>query len=117
MKVIKTLKPGEQGTRHLLNKYGDRLVCVRYRNGMDGAQRYTTVELVVDSRPVAGNSQPWKAPPRDNTRIAKIRVGYHETELRERLRAIGGKWNPEEKCWNLAWEHVEREGLQARIVM
>jgi len=31
MRVRLHLKPGQQGTRRLLEEYGDRLVCVRYR--------------------------------------------------------------------------------------
>jgi hypothetical protein len=27
------LKPGQKGTKHLVEQYGDRLVCVRYRYG------------------------------------------------------------------------------------
>jgi hypothetical protein len=31
LKTVKTLVPGQQGTKKLYNKYGKNLVCVRYR--------------------------------------------------------------------------------------
>lgn len=43
-----TLKPGQRGTKKLLKKYGNRLVCVRYRYDEEKKLRYKTVELIVD---------------------------------------------------------------------
>ncbi len=43
-----TLKPGQRGTKKLLKKYGNRLVCVRYRYDEEKKLRYKTAELVVD---------------------------------------------------------------------
>ncbi len=46
-KVKCILVPGQKGTVGLYNKYGEDLVCVRYRYNEDGF-RIKTVELVVD---------------------------------------------------------------------
>ena len=43
-----TLRPGQRGTRKLLTRYGDRLVCVRYRYDERRKKRYETVELIVE---------------------------------------------------------------------
>ena len=50
--VIKTLWPGQAGTIKLSRRYGDALVCVRYRHDAKGAVRYTTIEVVVDQAPL-----------------------------------------------------------------
>ena len=42
------MKPGERGTKKLLAKYGDGLVCVRYRYDEEKRKRYKTVELIVE---------------------------------------------------------------------
>ncbi|MGE4520628.1 MAG: hypothetical protein AB7E04_14095 [Desulfobacteraceae bacterium] len=42
------LKPGQRGTKRLSEKYGDQLVCVRYRYDDATKKRYKTVELIVD---------------------------------------------------------------------
>ncbi len=41
------LKPGQKGTRRLATRYGDRLVCVRYRYDKVKRKRYKTIELIV----------------------------------------------------------------------
>jgi hypothetical protein len=47
MKVLKTLKPGSPGTQRLVKRFGNRLVCVRYRGVPKKNMRLTTVEIVV----------------------------------------------------------------------
>ena len=44
-----TLRPGARGTRHLVQKYGNKLICVRYRYDREKKQRVKTVELIEDS--------------------------------------------------------------------
>ncbi len=34
-----------------MNRYGDRLVCVRYRDDAEGQRKITTVEIVAEERP------------------------------------------------------------------
>lgn len=48
MEVKATFKPGENGTKRLLQQYGDQLVCVRYRYDRAKQRRYKTVELIVE---------------------------------------------------------------------
>ena len=47
METRTTLRPGDRGTRKLVERYGKRLVCVRYRYDPVTQRRYTTVELIV----------------------------------------------------------------------
>jgi hypothetical protein len=51
MRARKKLKPGQDGTKSLLDKYGERLICVRYRYDEERGLRHKTVELIVDSTP------------------------------------------------------------------
>jgi hypothetical protein len=48
MRTRLTLKPGERGSKRLLSRFGDRLVCVRYRYDATARKRLKTVELIVD---------------------------------------------------------------------
>jgi len=50
MQIKTTLAPGENGTKQLLKKYGEQLVCVRYRYDKKHGKRYKTVELIVDEQ-------------------------------------------------------------------
>jgi hypothetical protein len=49
METRLTLAPGQNGTKKLLARYGDRLVCVRYRYDSERAVRHKTVELIVET--------------------------------------------------------------------
>src|SRR5258708_13517160 len=43
------LKPGQNGTKKLLARFGERLVCVRYRYDEPRSLPFTTVELLVST--------------------------------------------------------------------
>src|SRR4051812_41936053 len=47
-RIVKRLSASQAGAIKLARRYGDALVCVRYRHDLQGRLRYTTVELVVD---------------------------------------------------------------------
>ncbi len=51
MKVRTTLKAGEQGTKRLVDKYGEKLIAVRYRYDRQKSMRYKTVEIIEDAIP------------------------------------------------------------------
>jgi hypothetical protein len=114
------LRPGDNGTKKLLQKYGDRLVCVRYRYDASGGMRYKTVELVEEVYPWNGsgasqNGRPKEYTPAPNERFG-VKVDFHETELRDRVKAAGGIWRPRQKLWELAYAQIEALGLGDRIV-
>jgi hypothetical protein len=50
MEVKVTLKPGQNGTKHLVEQYGDQLICVRYRYDKVKRKRYKTIELIIDEQ-------------------------------------------------------------------
>ena len=50
MEIKATIKPGQKGTQGLVGKYGDQLVCVRYRYDKLRQKRYKTVELIIDEQ-------------------------------------------------------------------
>ncbi len=111
MRVRLTLKPGQPGTKGPLARYGKRLVCVRYRYDEQTHQRVRTVELVRDWTD-------WGA--KDGSRggesLTAVRVSWQELELRRKVKAAGGKWDPAKKVRVLSRERVERLGLESRIV-
>jgi hypothetical protein len=51
MKSYGHLKPGQKGTRRLTARYGEALLCVRYRYDEIRGVRLKTVEIIVDERP------------------------------------------------------------------
>ena len=51
MRTGLNLKPGEKGTKRLVEQFGDRFVCVRYRYDEERKKRFKTVELIVEEIP------------------------------------------------------------------
>lgn len=87
MKSYCHLKPGENGTKRLVEQYGASLLCVRYRYDQKRGVRVKTVGLIVEEKP-------WSPPFRfRDSDMAKVVVGFTEAALREKLRAIRAKWD------------------------
>ena len=110
MRIAVKLKPGQRGTKKLLAEYGDRLVCVRYRYDKMQKRRFKTVEIIIDE----GS---WQRRPRriKPDEIVGLRVGWRETELQNRIRRSGGKWNAGKKVWEMRYDGVVKIGLEGRI--
>jgi hypothetical protein len=43
MKALRTLVPEEPGTKNMMKKYGDKMLCVRYRIDPQTLKKYKTV--------------------------------------------------------------------------
>jgi hypothetical protein len=91
MKTRLTLRPGQNGTRKLVAKYGARLVAVRYRYDSQRGVRLKTVELVEEEQPWEPEALPGCKP----GTLVGIRIGFHEQGLRESIKAAGAIWLPE----------------------
>lgn len=113
METRLSLAPGQNGTKKLLARYGERLVCVRYRYDAKRGQRHKTVELIVET--VAWNARQRTARREPHDMVA-VRIAYTETELRERMKAAGAIWRPRHRLWEVDWKTVRELGLQARVV-
>ena len=111
MIVYRKIARGKSGTKKLIERYGDALVCVRYRYDTDRKRMTKTVELKIDDRP-------WE-PKRSRiprNKIVAIRIDYREMELRLAVKSAGGQWDPERKCWLLAYREVLALGLKNRMI-
>ena len=49
-------------------------------------------------------------------KLTQIRVGYEETDLREKITTKGGKWNKQKKVWQIWYGDVVDLELTERIV-
>ena len=110
MKTRKILKPGQPGTKKWMEKYGDRLFCVRYRYNEASHQKITTIELIVEKNHWKSNS---KFIPRN--KIMSLQVDYSERHMRRLIKEAGGRWNQQKKVWELPYGIVLDLGLKDRI--
>ena len=102
--VLKKLAPTAPGAKRLASRYGDALVCVRYREDIAGHRRLTTVELVVDERPIP------ISPP------SCVRIAYEEAELRSQVKAAGGIWDRKQQVWRVPKAAIRKLKLEHRVV-
>ncbi len=104
-----TLKPGQKGTKELLEKYGTALLYVRYRYDEVRGVRLKTIELVIEEKQ-------WQPPFRwRDGDIVPVAVSYAERNLREKLKALGGRWEPEDKHWRVPYGLIRGTELEDKI--
>jgi hypothetical protein len=117
MEARVTLRPGQRGTKKLVRRFGERLICVRYRYDASQRKRFTTVELIVDEAP-------WNPVGRSDAvfvtaeipKPVAVRIDYREDALRQQVKAAGGRWDADKRVWKLPLGQVRALGLGDRIV-
>jgi hypothetical protein len=104
LRVSKRLSIGQRGTARWLERFGEKLVCVRYREDPRTGKRFTTVELIVDARA-----------PKAGTHFL-VEVKIQETGLRQRIKEHGGRWDQNRKLWRVSYEAIQALNLENRVV-
>ena len=111
MKTQTHLKPGQKGTKRFVEKYGDSLLCVRYRYDEIRRVRIKTVEIIVEEKAVKPSARY-----RDED-IVSVIVSFTENILRDKLKTAGGRWEPEEKVWRVLYGSIRgNTELEERIL-
>lgn len=68
-----------------------------------------TVEIVVEEKP-------WHPVVRlRDEDIVPVQVNFSELDLREKLKAAGGRWDPEVKLWHVTYRPIRGTELEERI--
>ncbi|HEX3140431.1 MAG TPA: hypothetical protein VHQ87_10265 [Rhizobacter sp.] len=107
-RVIRKISVTQAGAIKLARRYGEALVCVRYRQSRDGTIRYTTVELLVEQAPIIRRIQP--------TAMVALRLWRAQPELRRRIESSGGQWDPEAGVWRLPRELARQLRLMRYVI-
>jgi hypothetical protein len=105
------LKPGQKGTKALVEKYGDDLVCVRYRYDEKSRTRIKTVELIVDRKELS----PIQENIGDQT-LVPVQIAFNETALKEMAKKMGGRWDPEVRLWYIQHDKIKGTDLEKHII-
>jgi len=107
------LKPGQKGTKALVETYGDALVCVRYRYDEASRTRIKTVELIVEKKDLPPSRQ--KAI-QDDT-LVPLRIAYGEAALGKMAKKMGGKWDPDVKLWHIPYGKIKGTDLEKHMIV
>jgi hypothetical protein len=112
MKTRVILKPGQKGTKRLVEQYGDALLCVRYRYDAKAHKQYKTVEIIV-------SESEWTPPPAkypDGT-LVPLKIGINEIALQNQARAVGGRWDKEKRVWLVPYGCIAGTKLEKFIAV
>ena len=112
MQTRLTLRPGQSGTKKLVERFGERLIRVRYLYDERAGRRLKTVELVLESVPWHPRA---RAARRRDDDIVIVRIAWRETDLRERAKHLGAVWRPAQKVWEIKWGDAKRLGIADRV--
>ena len=92
----------------LQEKYGDALLCVRYRYDENREVKLKTVEIIVEEKPL-------RIPRFKDGDVVPVAVTYDEMEFREQLRKMRAKWDPQVKLWFVPFRLIRGTPLESRI--
>ena len=112
MRARLKLKPGDKGTKSLVDKYGDDLICIRYRYDEATRTRFKTVEIIVGKKD-------WTPPPAkfSNDEIVLVRIAFTENEFKQMAKEAGGRWDPKAKLWQIPYGKIKNTRLEKHIVL
>ena len=135
MRTVRTLKPGQWGTKGLLARHGASLLCDRYRYDEATGEHLKTVELIVQrrSRTASQAASPASGPLERGAeahgsrkpggwaavaapRKVALRIGLRERDLQQRVKSAGGRWDPDRRVWFVGRDVAERLDLLGRVV-
>jgi hypothetical protein len=111
MKSQRILKPGQPGTRQELKKYGDKLLCVRYRVDPSNSLKYKTVEIIESVIPDRMKQK--SIPP---NKKFDLRLNPYDSSLRKIVIQAGGHWNLKKRVWQLSYSQILNLGLEKHII-
>lgn len=100
-RITKKLHPPQSGSQRWERRFGNALVCVRYRHDARAGIRYTTVELIVETRPV--DRQPHT--------LVLVPISAFNESKRQRAIALGAKWKRRDKAWLMTLDAAQRLNL------
>jgi hypothetical protein len=101
------------GTKELVARYGERLVCVRYLYDETRGRRLKTAELVIEEAPRYGRA---RKPRRNGRDLVGVRIAWDEADLRIAVKKAGGIWRPRQRLWEMPWVAVRTLGIGHRVV-
>jgi hypothetical protein len=104
-RVTKKMHPPQRGTQRWERRFGNALVCVRYRDDARAGIRYTTVELIMEVRRVD------RAP----RTLVLVPIGAFSESKRQRAMALGAKWKRRDKAWLMTLDTAQRLDLAYQV--
>ena len=106
------LKPGQKGTKSLVEKYGEALVCVRHRYDEASRTRIKTVELIEEKKELPSQQKRI-----DDDALVPVQIAYAESALKNMAKTLGGRWDPEGRLWYIPFGKIKGMELEEHIIL
>jgi hypothetical protein len=101
------MQPDQAGALKLARRFGDALVCVRYRHDEGRMHRYTTIELVVDDAPIQRSKR--------EQELVAVFIDFKDVEAQTAARAQAAKWDSKACVWRMPRHIARRLNLLDKI--
>jgi hypothetical protein len=102
--VVAVIKKGNKGIKKIERKYGDDLVCVRYRETKN-RKRFITVELIIDEYDLEPKSKKTSKEIISDGEITYLKLSTEEykkyPELIQLIRENNGGWDKQKYLWEI----------------
>jgi hypothetical protein len=99
MRTRLTLRPGDAGTHKLVEQFGDRLLCVRYRYDEKRQLRLKTAEIIVDAR--AWLPEKRTTPTPDELDYVYVRFDTRDRDALTAVKRLGGYFDETTNAWRI----------------
>jgi hypothetical protein len=96
-------------------KYGNALVCVRYRYDEASRIRIKTVELIVDKKELTPSRK--KQQKIEDETVVPVRIEYGEKQLGKIARSASGRWDSDDKLWFIPYGKIKGTELETHIIL
>jgi hypothetical protein len=110
MTTEKIIKPHQPGTKKWVEKYGEDLICIRYRYDKTNNRKLKTVEIIVEQKIYKK-----KAHGIPLNKLIPVKVDINDENLRRLVKCAGGKWYQKERVWKLSYKEILKLGIEDRI--
>jgi hypothetical protein len=106
--VVKRMQPGQAGALKLARRFGDSMVCVRYRQDAGQTHRYTTVELVIDDAPIQRSKR--------EQELVAVFIDFKDVQTQRAAREHAAKWDNKARVWLMPRHIARRLNLLDKII-
>ena len=98
-------------SQYSTKRFGEKLICIRYRYDRDRKMKIKTAELIVEENKWTQSRTRIPA-----NKLVHVRIQYGEIKLGRLIKAAGGKWDRDQKVWILRYSEVKSLGLTHRMI-
>lgn len=94
-----------------MERYGEKLVCVRYKQDKQLSRKIKTAEIILHERDCNESARHITY-----NKIVDVKIECGEIELGKTICCLGWKWNKSKNLWEVPYHEVKSLIPEGRIV-